>query len=75
MDDRMYKEFLESQLQWSKNQIAVLDEMESKLQEMKKIAEYAAENDLSFNERKKLNSHLKELRNEFSFLEAKRSPL
>ncbi len=47
--------------------------MENKLQEMKGIAEYAAESNLSFEERKKLDSHLEVLKNEYSFLEAKHS--
>ena len=64
------KEFLEEQLQWTKDQIAILDEMDGKLQEMKKIAEYAAANDLATDEIEKLNSQLKGLQNEYSFLEA-----
>lgn len=66
------KEFLEQQLQWTKEQIRILDEMDGKLQEMKKIAEYAVENDLSIEEVEKLNSQLKELQTEYSFLEAQR---
>lgn len=66
------KEILERQLRWTKEQIRILDEMDGKLQEMKKIAEYAAENDLSIEEVEKLNSQLKELQTEYSFLEAQR---
>lgn len=49
------KEFLNQQLQWTKKQIMILDDMDEKLQAMKKIAEYAAENDLSIEEVEKLN--------------------
>ena len=66
------KEFLEEQLQWTKEQIAILDEMDSKLQEMKKIAVYAAENEIPTNEIEKLNSRLKGLQIEYSFLENQR---
>ncbi|CEG24358.1 hypothetical protein BN1080_03381 [Planococcus massiliensis] len=66
------KEILERQLQWTKKQIEVLDDMDEKLQAMKKIAEYVAENDLSKEEVEKLNSQLKELQTEYSFLEAQR---
>lgn len=69
MDDQMYKEFLESQLQWSKNQSAVLEEMESKLHEMKKIAETAAGNELSIDERKTLNKRMEILNHEYHVLE------
>ena len=69
------KEFLEEQLDWTKGQIDILDQMDMKLREMKKIAEYAAENNLSMGEREKLSSHLEEIKNEYRFLEAKRTPL
>ena len=66
------KEFLEQQLQWTKEQIRILDEMDKKLQEMKKIAEYAATNDLSVNEREELNRQLEMVKNEYSSLERQR---
>lgn len=66
------KEFLERQLQWTKNQIRILDGMDKKLQAMKMIAEYAAENDLSIEEVEKLSSQLKELQIEYNFIEAQR---
>ena len=66
------KEFLEEQLQWTKDQIAILDEMDKNLHEMKKIAEHAAENNLSTDEIEKQNSQLEDLQSEYSFLEAQR---
>ncbi|WP_341202113.1 hypothetical protein [Planomicrobium okeanokoites] len=69
MDDKMYKEFLESQLIWSKNQSAVLEKMESKLREMKEIAETAAGNEVSRATREKLNERMAILKNEYRTLE------
>ncbi|RLQ91017.1 hypothetical protein [Planomicrobium sp. Y74] len=69
MDDRMYKEFLESQLRWSKNQISILDDMESKLLEMKKVAEYAAGNELSIEERETSSKRMEILNQEYHILE------
>ncbi|TAA72235.1 hypothetical protein [Planococcus salinarum] len=69
MDDKMYKEFLESQLQWSKNQSAVLEKMESKLHEMKEVAETAAGNEVSKATREKLNERMEILKNEYRTLE------
>ena len=66
------KEFLEEQLQWTKDQIRILDEMDEKLQAMKKIAEYAAENDLSSSEREELSAQLEKLKSEYDFLEKQR---
>lgn len=68
MDDRMYKEFLESQLHWSKNQTAILGEMESKLLEMKKVAEYAAGNVLSSAELENSTAQINKLKQEYQRL-------
>lgn len=73
MDDKMYKEFLESQLQWSRNQSAVLEKMESKLHEMKNIAEIAVANVLSINERESLNERMEILKDEYDLLGKQRS--
>ncbi|UJF27086.1 hypothetical protein [Planococcus sp. 107-1] len=67
------KEVLERQLQWTKKQIKILDDMDEKLQTMKMIAEYAAGNDLSKEEVEKLNGQLKELQIEYNVLEAQRN--
>lgn len=65
MDAKIYKEFLESQLQWSKNQISILDHMESKLLEMKKLAEYAASNLLSSAELENSTAQTNKLNQEY----------
>jgi hypothetical protein len=46
-DQQEQKKFLEQQLQWSKEQARILDEIEKKLYEMKEIAEYALKHKLS----------------------------
>lgn len=66
------KEFLEQQLRWTKEQIKILNDMDEKLQAMKKIAEYAAGNDLSSSEREELNTELAKLKSEYDFLEKQR---
>lgn len=65
MDDKMYKELLESQLQWSKNQTAILVAMESKLYEMKKIAEHAVGNKLSASELDSSTEQINNLNQEY----------
>lgn len=69
-DHQDRKEFLEQQLQWCKDQDAILEEMNGKLHEMKRIAEYALEHKLSSAEVDKLNGQLNELKQEVYFLES-----
>lgn len=69
------KEVLEQQLQWTKKQIKILDDMDGKLQAMKKIAEYASGNDLSSSEREEWNSELEKLKSEYDLLEKQRYTL
>ncbi|KXH79733.1 hypothetical protein [Sporosarcina sp. HYO08] len=64
------KKFLEEQLQWCKDQDAILEEMNVKLHEMKRIAEYAVEHKLTVVEVDKLNGQLNELKREVHFLES-----
>lgn len=63
------KEILEQQLQWTKEQIRILDEMEEILQVMKSLAEYAAKNDLSEGERSELSRQLEVLKSQYDDLE------
>ncbi|MGI2328501.1 hypothetical protein [Planococcus sp. YIM B11945] len=71
----MYKEHLEQKLQWTKEQIQLLGEMELLLQQMKDIAVYAADNTLSVNEIERLNAELNALPEEYGILEAQRHTL
>ena len=61
--------FLENQLQWCKVQESNLQELESKLLEMKTIAENALKPFLSALELTKLNQRLNELKKEVHSLE------
>jgi hypothetical protein len=42
-DQKEYKEFLKQQLYWCKEQDRILEEIDIKLHDMKKIAEYTLE--------------------------------
>ncbi|KAB7706549.1 hypothetical protein F9802_10135 [Bacillus aerolatus] len=70
-DQQEQKEFLEQQLQWCKEQNYILEEMNVKLHEMKRIAEYALEHELSASEVEQLNGQLNVLKNEVNSLEKK----
>jgi chorismate mutase len=62
------KEFLEQQLQWCKEQDAILQLLEDTLQKMKRLAEYKLEHELSSAETVVLNQQLKELKQEAAVL-------
>ncbi|WP_100405453.1 hypothetical protein [Bacillus solitudinis] len=68
-DQQEQKRFLEEQLQWTREQDRILEEIDEKLHEMKRIAEYALEHEPSVLETNKLNSQLKELKDEVQSLE------
>ena len=69
-DQQDQKKFLEEQLEWSKEQVRILDEIDMRLHEMKKIAEYAVEHELSaVDEKIRLNNQLKDLKDEVDSLE------
>ncbi|EWG11500.1 hypothetical protein [Cytobacillus firmus] len=63
--------FLEEQLLWSMKRARVLDEIEAKLQEMKRIAEYALEGEISYSEGEALNVRLIELKEDVISLKQK----
>ncbi|WP_186669104.1 hypothetical protein [Sporosarcina sp. BP05] len=69
------KHHLEQQLQWTVEQVRILDEMNVKLHEMKRIAEYALAHTLSAIEIERLNGELDTLKNEFSSLERQLYPI
>ncbi|MET3655812.1 hypothetical protein [Sporosarcina psychrophila] len=74
-DQQEQKQHLEQQLQWTKERVCILDEMNVKLHEMKRIAEYAVEHTLSAIEIERLNGELDTLKNEFSSLEKQLYPI
>jgi len=63
------KKFLEELLEWTKKRDNILEEIEHKLYEMKEIAEYAFEYDLSPDEVARLNLQLDEKKREVQSLE------
>jgi len=63
------KHFLEAQLEWIKKQDAILVEMDKKLHEMKRIAEYARDQELTSSEIDELNQQLNELKQVVDSLE------
>jgi hypothetical protein len=65
------KKFLEEQIQWCKQQDLILEEIEMKLYEMKKIAQYSLEHNLTPIELEQLNTQLNELKDEVHFLQKK----
>ncbi|WP_191090720.1 hypothetical protein [Niallia endozanthoxylica] len=46
-EEQEHKQFLEQQLQWCKKRDCILEEIEVKLHEMKKIAQYTLDNKLT----------------------------
>ncbi|MED4139339.1 hypothetical protein P4652_14030 [Priestia megaterium] len=68
-DDKEHKNFLEQQLEWCKEQDRILEEIEMKLHEMKKVAEYAFSHELTSLQTDQLNGQLKELESDVHFLE------
>lgn len=69
------RKLLEQQLQWTEEQIRILDEMDVKLHEMKKIAENTLEHGLSAIEIERLNGEMKVLEGEYSSLEKMLNPV
>ncbi|MBO0601196.1 hypothetical protein I2483_05950 [Sporosarcina sp. E16_3] len=69
------KHHLEQQLQWTVEQVRILDEMNLILHEMKRIAEYALAHTLSAIEIERLNGELDTLKNEFTSLERQLYPI
>ena len=68
-EEQEYKQFLEQQLKWCKKQDRILEEVEMKLHEMKKIAQYALNHELTAIEIDQLNGQLNELKREVHCLE------
>lgn len=65
------KDFLVQQLQWCKEQDAILQLLDDKLKEMKLLAEYKLEHELTTEETGCLNEQLAGLRKEAMLLRAR----
>jgi len=68
-EEKELKQFLEQQLEWFKKQDLILEEIEFKLLEMKKIAQYVANNDHTSIENGELNAQFNKLKSEVQSLE------
>lgn len=68
-DKKEQLEFLEQQLTWSKQQTQILNEIDKKLYEMKEIAEFALNHELSKKKLMVLNEQLDQLKKEVLLLE------
>lgn len=69
-EQRHLKEILEQELEWTKKQICLLDQIDEKLHQMKIIAAYAAEHDLQEDEVSGLNTRINILKQEVHMLES-----
>ena len=68
-DHEEIKKFLEKQVEWCKWQDSILEEIENKLHEMKKLAEYARAHELTPLEVNRLNEQLNTMKQEVHTLE------
>jgi len=68
-EEQEHKQFLEQQIQWCKKQNRILEEIEMKLHEMKKIAQYTLDHELTATEVDQLNIKLIKLKSDIHFLE------
>lgn len=68
-DQQETKKFLEEQVEWCKRQDAILEKIENKLYEMKALAEYARDRNLSLVESQLINTQLNTLKQEVNSLE------
>ncbi|MFC2949340.1 hypothetical protein [Virgibacillus sediminis] len=66
MDDhkQVEKRFLQEQFEWVKARDKILEKIEIKLYEMRSIAEYARDQELSSQEFNRLNDQINELQND-----------
>lgn len=74
-DEQQDKKFLEEQIQWCKDQDQMLVEIETKLYEMRRIAEYSLEYELTLAETDRLNDRVHELKCEIQSLEKQLHPV
>ena len=68
-DEQEHQKFLEELLEWCNEQDRILVEIDVKLHEMKEIAEYALDHDLTNDEVARLNRQLDDKKREVQSLE------
>lgn len=65
------EKYLKEKLEWVKYRMEMLDKMEEKLREMKKLVQYAKDNDLDDEEIKEINVKLNRLKDEIVQMDEK----
>lgn len=68
-DQPKLNRFLEEQVEWCKRQDSILEQFENKFYEMKELAVYARDHELTSNEVNRLNEQLNTLKHEVHSLE------
>lgn len=68
-DQQEEKQFLKEQVEWCKQQDRILEKIESKLYEMRELAQYTWCSSLTSMEADELNQQLNNLKNEVLLLE------
>jgi len=66
----MDEDYLRQKLEWVKYRLEKLDQIQTKLTEMKQLAEYARDNKLSSNQIKESNAKLQTLEREVIHMDA-----
>ncbi len=62
---------LKQKLEWVKQRMQALDEIEARLREMRELAEYVRDNDISSAEAQELNDRLRAMQEEVTELDEK----
>ncbi|APC49189.1 hypothetical protein [Virgibacillus halodenitrificans] len=74
LDKENEKKRLELQMKWCEQKDYLLEKINEKLEEMKSIAVYAVEEELSASERQELNEQLNYLKVEVDMLQSQMQP-
>lgn len=74
-DEQEERRILSEQLEWTREQARLLDEMDDRLHKMKAIAEYVKAHDLSPFEIEQKNDELNVLIDEYNELERRYNPI
>ncbi|AIF45496.1 hypothetical protein [Virgibacillus sp. SK37] len=75
LDKQKEKQRLELQMKWCEQKDYFLEKINEKLEEMRFIAVYALEEDLSASERQELNDQLNYLKREVDMLQSQMQPI
>jgi polyhydroxyalkanoate synthesis regulator phasin len=65
------EDYLKQKLEWVEQRMEALDEIETRLREMRELAEYARDNDIDSAEAQELNERLQAMQQEVTELDEK----